>query len=179
MGGCGDYFDVADNVIAMRDYLPFDVTDDAKEIVSRHATRRVAETTRPVDVSRRRIPMAESFDPSRGRRDVKIDAKATDLILFGRDPIDLRSVEQLLDISQTRAVGHAIHLATTRFMDGKQALPDVLDAIERFLDRENLDALDPFRRGENHPGNFARPRRYEIAAAINRLRTLRVRQQAQ
>ncbi|MFH1724436.1 MAG: hypothetical protein ABII00_07425 [Elusimicrobiota bacterium] len=34
----------------------------------------------------------------------------------------------------------------------------------------------PFRcaRGERHPGDFARPRKHEIAAAINRLRTLRI-----
>ena len=33
--GCGDYFDVADTVIAMQDYQPFDVTEDAQT----HRTR--------------------------------------------------------------------------------------------------------------------------------------------
>ncbi|MEE8166707.1 MAG: hypothetical protein V3T64_14160, partial [Myxococcota bacterium] len=40
---------------------------------------------------------------------------------------------------------------------------------------EGLDALDPFHRKGRHPGALARPRRFEIAAAINRMRTLRVR----
>ncbi len=174
MGGCGDYFDVADTVIMMRDYLPVDVTLEAKRVASEFATRRSVETTGPITAVSKRIPVAESFDPSRGRREVKIDAKAVDLILFGSDPIDLRDVEQLLDLSQTRAVGYAIHLAAARFMDGKSTLEEVVNAIERFFDECGLDGLDPFHRGEEHPGDFARPRRYEIAAAINRLRTVRM-----
>ncbi len=29
--------------------------------------------------------------------------------------------------------------------------------------------------GERHPGDFARPRRFEIAAVLNRMRSLRVK----
>jgi predicted ABC-class ATPase len=177
MGGCGDYFDVADTVIMMRDYLPCDATEEAKSVAADNATQRQTETSATMSERAHRVPLAESFDPSRGRRDVKIDAKGLDLILFGREPIELRSVEQLVDVSQTRAVGHAIHLATTRFMDGRATLAEVLDAVERFFDEDGLDALDPFHRAGHHPGNFARPRKYELAAAINRLRTVRMRQE--
>jgi hypothetical protein len=61
-------------------------------------------------------------------------------------------------------------------MDGKRTLRDVLEAIERFFDEEGLDGLDPFHRPGKHPGNLARPRIFEIAAAINRLRSLRMEQ---
>ena len=57
------------------------------------------------------------------------------------------------------------------------SLSDVLDAIEEQLERDGIDALSPFagsRRDDHHPGRLARPRRHEIAAAINRLRSLRV-----
>ena len=40
-----------------------------------------------------RIALIESFDPSRGRREVKIDAIRLDLILLGADAISLRGVE--------------------------------------------------------------------------------------
>ena len=52
----------------------------------------------------------------------------------------------------------------------------MLDRLEAYLDEQGVDALDPFRRGEGQPGAFARPRRFEIAAAVNRLRSLRIRQ---
>jgi predicted ABC-class ATPase len=177
MGGCGDYFDVADTVIAMRNYLPRLVTAKARRVAAEHPTDRRAETPFPLRTATQRIPLPAGFDPSRGRRTVKIDAKTRDLILYGSDPIDLRFVEQLTDRSQTRAIGMAIHLATQRFIDGRTTLREVLNRLDLFFDRYGLDALDPFRRGEAHPGAFARPRRYEIAAAINRLRTVRMKQQ--
>ena len=160
----------------MRDYLPHDVTAEAQSVASTHATRRRIETTHPVTLDTTRIPQPESFDPSRGRREVKIDAKALDLILFGTEHIDLRAVEQLVDHSQTRAIGCAIHLMTRRFMDGRATLGQAVEAVERFFDRNGLDSLDPFHRPERHPGDLARPRKYEIAAAVNRLRTVRMQQ---
>ena len=178
MGGCGDYFDVADTVISMREFLPEESTEEAKRIAASTPSGRRAEATTAFAQVTQRVPLAESFDASRGRRDVKIDAKALDLVLFGSDTIDLRCVEQLVDVSQTRAVGHAIHLAASRFMDGGATLRQITARLEAFFDAEGLDALDPFHRGGHHPGNFARPRGLEIAAAINRLRTLRVRQLA-
>jgi predicted ABC-class ATPase len=174
MGGSGDYFDAADTVIAMRAYRPEVATARAQEIAGSHATGRRRESTTPLRRPAPRAPLAESVDPSRGRRDVKIDARAVDELGFGTQRIDLRCVGQLVDRSQTRAVGHALHIARERLMDGKTPLPEVLDALEARLEADGLDALSPFGRGR-HPGNLARPRRHEIAAALNRLRTLRMR----
>jgi predicted ABC-class ATPase len=176
MGGCGDYFEVADTVLMMRDYQPRDVTEEAKTIARDCPSRRRLEATETGSWTLPRIPRSESFDPSRGRRDVKIDVKALDSIVFGRDRIDLRSVEQLVDRSQTHAVGQAIHLAADRFMKGGATLLEVLERLDNELDRQGLDILDPFYRRGHHPGNFARPRKYEIAAAINRLRTVSMKQ---
>lgn len=175
MGGSGDYFDVADRVIMLRDYLPYDVTAAAKQVQQAYPSQRRSESTQPMDLCTARIPLPESFDPSRGRREVKIDARDLDMIIFGSEPIELQGVEQLVDLSQTRAVGYAIHLATTRFMDGKTPLEAVVAAVEQCFDEQGLDVLDPFHRPERHPGNFARPRRFELAAAINRLRMVRMR----
>ena len=176
MGGCGDYFDVADTVIMMRDYLPHDVTDEARRIASEHITKRAVETRVPLDQCAMRIPLPESFNASRGRRDIKIDARELDLIRYGEDNIDLRGIEQLVDYSQTNAVGNAIYLATKRFMSGKETLREVLDKLDEFLKKEGLDVLDPFYEKGRNPGNFALPRKYEIAAAINRLRSVRMKQ---
>ncbi|UCE74832.1 MAG: hypothetical protein JSV56_03780, partial [Methanomassiliicoccales archaeon] len=176
MGGSGDYFDVADTVIKMLNYLPNNVTGEAKEVAGSLATQRKPESPDPLTTITQRIPQKGSFDPSRGKREVKIDAKALDLIHFGRQPIDLRQVEQLVDWSQTRAIGFAIHLAVKQYMDGSATMREVVDALGEFFDKEGLDALDLYHRGDRHPGNFARPRKYEIAAAINRLRTLSITQ---
>ena len=106
---------------------------------------------------------------------MKIEARARDLLMYGSDSIDLRYVDQLVETSQTRAVGHAIYLANQSMMSDSATLQDVVEALEHFFDQNGLDALDPFYREEYHPGNFSRPRKYEIAAAINRLRTLKLK----
>ena len=175
MGGCGDYFDVADQVILMREYLPEDVTREAQDVAATHKTGRRFEAEPSSAWRLERTPLPNSFDASRGRKRVKIDARDLDQILFGADSIDLRGAEQLVDMSQTRAVGMAIHLAASRFMNGRAPLKIALEQLESYLDENGLDLLDPFHRGEKHPGSFARPRILEIAAAINRLRSVRFR----
>ena len=175
MGGCGDYFDVADTVIMMQDYQPVDVTERAQRVAREFQTQRTIERTAPLAKTEPRIPLRDSLDPSRGHREVKIDAKSVDAIVFGHEVIDVSGVEQLVDVSQTRAVGFALHLASRRFLDGQLGVNAVVQSLIRLLTEAGLDVLDPFRKDEHHPGNFARPRALEISAALNRLRTLRVK----
>ncbi len=175
MGGCGDYFDVADTVVAMQDYQPFDATADAKRVAQELRTQRAIETTSPLSEVTSRIPVPESLDPSRGKREVKIEARSVDAIAFGHEVIDVSGVEQLVDASQTRAIGYALHLASRRLMDGRMGLKAIVQGLVEQFDDAGLDRFDPYHEGERHPGNFARPRPFEIAAALNRLRTLRIR----
>jgi predicted ABC-class ATPase len=176
MGGSGDYFDAADTVIMMHDYLPGDVTEEARRIAGAFATHREREAASPLRQPTPRIPLEDSLDPSRGKRDVKIDVKGRDTVIYGRTPIDLRYVEQLVDTSQVRAAGHAVHLAAERFMDGHATLREAVEALDALFDENGLDVLDPFHRPGRHPGNYARPRPQDIAAVLNRLRTVRLRQ---
>jgi predicted ABC-class ATPase len=174
MGGSGDYFEVADAVIEMKAYQPRDVTSRAKAIAEGYSLDQPSEQRAALQRPKDRFPDPSSFDARRGRRDTKLSTRGCEEIVFGTTEIDLRAIEQLFDPSQTRAIAAAIHLAASRMMGKDQALADVLDGLDHFFDAEGLDRLDPFHRSEKHPGSFARPRRFEIAAAINRMRTLRL-----
>jgi len=171
MGGSGDYFDVADTVIAMDAYLPRDVTTQAKAIAQKCRAERRSEGGDRFGQVPPRVPLAESLDPSKGRRQVKISARGVKTILFGTNEIDLTAAEQLVDPSQLNAIGQALYYARQRYMDGRRTLPQILDAVMADIDREGLGVLD-----RRPVGDLARFRRYELAAALNRLRTLRVRQ---
>jgi len=173
MGGSGDYFGIADAVIELKSYRPIDVTERAREIARSATDERRAEPATAIHRPTDRALLATSFDARRGRRDVKFSSRDCEEILYGTTEIDLRAVEQLFDASQTRAIAGAIHLAATRFVDGERSLGEVLEAIEAVFNEEGLDVLDPFHRKNRHPGALARPRRFEIASAINRMRTLR------
>ncbi len=169
MGGSGDYFDVADSVLCMNDYRPLDTTDKAREIAGRYRSERKREGGDTFGSIRSRVPCGESLDPSRGRKDVKISVKGLHTILFGRDLIDLSSVEQLVDIGQTRALSDAIYYAAGH-MDARKTMEEVLDKVFEDIGKGGLDILSPFISGE-----YACFRRHELSAAINRLRTLAVK----
>ncbi len=171
VGGVGDYFDVADTVVMMDAYRPIDVTERAREIARKHAAERTPEGGGSFGHVSARAPIPGSLDPRRGRRPEKVDAKSLTTILFGRTPLDLSAVEQLVSVSQTRAVGDALVLMMKRFMDGRRTIAEALDLLDREFDERGLDALSGRRLG-----HYARPRRQEIAAALNRLRTLRIEQ---
>ena len=174
MGGSGDYFDVADRVIAMEAYVPHDVTEHARRIAARYPTQRRPEGGERFGDVTPRIPLAESLDPSKGRREVKIAARGVKTILFGATEIDLSAVEQLVDPGQLNAIGQALYYARQRYMDSSRTLPEILDAVMGEIERAGLDVLD-----RRLVGDLVRFRRYELAAALNRLRTLRVKQQLQ
>ena len=169
IGGSGDYFDVADSVICMVEYKPCDMTEQARAIAKKYTAERSPEGGENFGTITERIPLAHSFDPSKGRREVKISSKGLQSIAFGTHKIDLGAVEQLVDISQTRAIGDAIYYAT-KFMDGSRPLKEIVDAVMAGIMENGLDTLNP-----RPAGDYAVFRGLELAAAVNRLRTLTVR----
>lgn len=170
LGGSGDYFDVADTVIRMDAYVPHDVTSEAKAIAARYPTGRQAESTDPWPPPTPRLPLAESLDPSKGKREVSIKARALRAVLFGTEEIDMTAVAQLVDEGQMRAIGQALNLARERYMDNRRSVAEVVKAVMQEIAQAGLDALDP-----RQTGDYVTFRPYELAAALNRLRTLRVR----
>jgi predicted ABC-class ATPase len=169
IGGSGDYFDVADRVICMVEYKPYDLSRQAHTIAQKHRAGRSPEGGQYFGRVTERIPLAQSFDPSKGRREVKISSKGLQSIVFGTHTIDLGAVEQLVDISQTKAIGDAIYYAT-KYMDERRTLGQIVSAVLRATAEKGLDVL-----GHRPAGDYAAFRGMEFAGAINRLRTLSVR----
>ncbi|WP_054948559.1 ABC-ATPase domain-containing protein [Numidum massiliense] len=173
LGGSGDYFDVADTVIMMDNYLPYDVTAKAREIAQAAGTVRAVERDGAFGQLLRRAPERSSFDASRGKKE-KVDAKGLHQIVYGRTTVDLTLVEQLVDASQTRAIAQMMRLIAAE-ADGRTALGHLIDQLYARIAQEGLAAISPYKDKEVHPGDLALPRKFELAAAVNRLRTLRMR----
>ncbi|WP_344530488.1 ABC-ATPase domain-containing protein [Streptomyces albiaxialis] len=165
MGGSGDYLEVADRVLMMDAYRPSDVTERAREIASVPTGRRAEAESFPGVVAR--VPVPSSLDAEvRGRP--RIRARGEDVLSFGDHEVDLRAVEQIADPRQVTGIGLALELAVRRgHLDGERTLAEGLDLLGEELTTAALLAV----RDED----FAVPRRYEIAAALNRVRGLRMR----
>jgi predicted ABC-class ATPase len=170
MGGSGDYFEVADLVIAMDNFQANDVTEKAKEIAQVHATQRTIESDLNFGKITPRIPLGESIDPSRGRKEVKFKVRDVDEVMLGKEDIDLDRVEQIIDSGQLRAIASAIVYAKRNYLNDQRTLSEVLDLIMVDINEKGLDVLNEFIQGD-----LALFRRFELASAINRLRTLEVK----
>ncbi len=167
MGGSGDYFDVADTVLMMDSYSVHDMSARAREIVQQHRTKRVEEGGSSFGSVSERCPKAGSLDAGRGKRDVKIDIKGLHTILYGTNTLDLSGVEQVVDSSQTRSIGDIILYYSRQYAGGEQRLRRGLERVFADLEQQGFDLLSP-----RKLGSYAMPRIFEVAAAINRLRSL-------
>ncbi|MGP3950668.1 ABC-ATPase domain-containing protein [Streptomyces sp. 7N604] len=166
MGGSGDYMDVADHVLMMDAYLPSDVTARAREL-ARVPTGRKAEADAFPAVTHRRPAPASVDSLVRGRSRVR--ARGTDALAFGEEQVDVRAVEQIPDRGYVTGIGFAMELLVRRgHLDGKRTLAEALDLLDRELAGGAVELLAVY------DDDCAVPRRHEIAAALNRLRSLRV-----
>lgn len=176
MGGSGDYFEVSDTVIMMDAYQPQDVTLKAHALVDQvnldglapagaspaREWKQLAHAGRaPTDDERQ--TWQSRLNPARGKKQVSIEARGVDTLLYGEHEIDLSKVEQLIDIGQTRAIGLIMHWYASNYADS--SLGEGLKLALKEVEEKGLDILSLWKTGE-----LALPRLHEVAAAIHRMR---------
>lgn len=188
MGGSGDYFDVADTIIAMTEYAPEDVTAQAKVIAATYKTERTGEGGEKFGPLLSRIPRAKRLDSpqrvNRGRehpdgsepmldasRSPRLKVRAADELAFGSEVVDLSAVEQLIDQGQLRAIGAAIAYLQKNEVDGNQSLADLIMELSQLITVNSLDRLTFYPQGD-----LTIFRSFELAAVLNRLRSLEIRE---
>ena len=171
MGGSGDFFDCADTVIGLRDYHVEDLTSEARRIAAEQPRTFAAEAPEPFALPRKRGPDPRSIDPSKGRRDVKTRSRALRSISFGTEEIELDAVEQLVETSQLNAIAAALVEARGYFEKHPRA--DIGGWVREVAAR--VAAEGPESLTSRAEGDFAEFRAMELAAALSRLRSLRVR----
>ena len=175
MGGSGDYFAVADAVIAMEDYQPQIVTEQAKAIARTDPHPIQPDGTQQFGRVTPRAVIPSSIPVGKGDRTLKIKARQAALMM-GSEVIDLKAVEQLVETQQVRAIAQAIVYAQRHYFDGQRPIGTVLDYVMADLEKGGLDILSPgINSGEPRPsGNLAEFRPLELAATLNRLRSLKI-----
>lgn len=169
MGGSGDYFDIADFVIQMKNFNPIDVTQKSKKIAEKYEEKRRSEASKEFGDITHRAPDPSSINPRKKSGKVKIKARGMDKIQFGYEDVDLSRIHQIAEVPQVRSIGDILFYAARNVFDGETTVREGLNKIERILEEKGLQEFTPY-----NSGNYAVPRRHEVIAALNRLRTLRV-----
>lgn len=165
-GGSGAFFEKADVVIAMNSYVPRDVTDQAHAIAGGLVETQVASKSDFAALPR--IPARGGLQAADKRKPAKALGRTE--IRYGKDTIDLSGLIQLIDASQTTGIAHALEWVAAH-TDGTLSVTALVDSLFDAITADGLPVIAPYR---GHPGLFAKPRRQEVIAAINRYRRLKL-----
>ena len=176
-GSSGAFFHIADTVIQMDNYVPLDITDKAKALCDRFPVE--AEKAKPyVHPESVRI-MTKNPNGAKPKRDyrtgavkgtterLKVKLLGKDGFALGRQNVDLRYVEQLVDSEQTAALGMLLKYAVEKMIDGKKTIPEIVSYLQKQLETKGLSF---FADGGYIPCGYAIPRVQEIYACFNRYR---------
>lgn len=165
-GSCGDFFDIADLVIQMDNYEPFEVTEKAKAL-----SRGLIDHNKEIEVDIKTKRVLQKGTIEFGPKGVKIKALGVDGISINKENIDLKAVEQIVDSEQLNTIGSLMKYIEINLMNKNLTLKEAVDKAYEVL-QSNLIDIDKIKGGS---GSFAMPRKQEIMAAYNRFRKLKVK----
>lgn len=182
-GSSGAFFHIADTIIQMDNYVPKDITASVKKLCCQYPLPSVSVTdfqlphshrimSRPAESSKRlrhnsRGNHSDS-DAAKPER-LKTRISGTDGFSLGRQEIDLRYTEQLIDAEQTAALGLLLKYAVEHLADGRRTLPEIVQFLWKNL---SLHGLSFFTENQKISCGYATPRIQEIYACLNRYRGL-------
>ena len=178
-GSSGAFFRVADTVIQMDRYTPFEITKIAKDAAIREdfaADRGAHAEMESVGVyrapgfqipSRPRIPSPNSALLREGR--IKVKILSASAFLLSHDELDLRGLEQLVDREQAASLAQILKYMELHVIDGHMSFEEVVD---RTLELVNCKGLEALFHGSTVRCGLAGVRKAEIAGMLNRYRKL-------
>ena len=176
-GSSGAFFHIADTVIQMDNYMPVDITEKVRELCRDYPlnenmaagfkapqSHRIMSKNMPLNGSKKAYYGHSKAQDKPERLKVKVHGR--DGFSIGKQEVDLRYVEQLIDSEQTGALGALLKYAVEKLIDGKRTLQEIVELLCSKLEKEGLSFLSE---GYTSCG-YAVPRRQEVYACFNRYR---------
>lgn len=167
-GSSGAYFHVADTIIQMDRYVPKDITAYAKKEAESYPAVSGPEAPAEQPDFHRCPRTAKGF---RENDRIKMKTMGRESVMINKESIDLRYVEQITDSEQVTALGYCMRYAQKNIMDGKKDLRQIVDELERVIEKGTLAALCE---SSSSISCMAMPRRQEIFACFDRYRSLKM-----
>lgn len=173
-GSSGAFFHIADTVIQMDNYVPVDITSKVKKLCLDFPLP-ASDTPDFVLPKNHRImtkaPTAKTHKDYYGNtrnqpERLKVKNHGCDGFSLGKQEIDLRYIEQLIDSEQTASLGLLLKYAAEHLIDGKRTIDEIIAFLASHLEKEGLAF---FFDGYTSCG-YAIPRIQEIYSCFNRCR---------
>lgn len=171
MGGSGDFLGLADQVLLLENYLPYDATSRAREVYRENSFDDPADrgaVAWPKEAVHSRI-LQSCPPPQTGRRE-KTRTEGVTTLRLNREEIDISALAQVVDPGQAEAIAYALR----SLVSGASGKETVADACGRFATEFASSSWQAFAAGR-YPAFLAEPRLQDIFAALCRYRLLKVR----
>ena len=168
-GSSGSYFYIADHVLQMDNYRTYDITEKVKTVIGEKSE--TGEKKVPVDVAvlfdkdHHRSLKAGKMEKKRDQ--VKIKQFGKDSFSIGRENVDLKYVEQILDAEQTTALAYCLKNLLEE-MERKEQ--DVDLCVEKLWSQIKKQGLASLCKGSYVSVAMAQIRKQDIYACLNRYR---------
>ena len=164
-GSSGAFFNIADTVIQMDSYKVLDITQKVKTLCQKYPLSHspVPAFTIPAYSRVMTVPALKGDS----HKELKLKIYGRDSFSLGKESIDLRYIEQLVDPEQTAALGQMLKYAREHLIDNKKSLSQVIALLEEKLEKEGLAGICS---SSYTPCGLAMPRRQEIYSCFNRYR---------
>lgn len=167
-GSSGAYFHIADTIIQMDRYVPKDITAYAKKAAESYPAVSGPEAPAKKPDFQRCPRAGKGF---RENDRIKMKTMGREAVMINKETIDLRYVEQITDSEQVTALGYCMRYAQKHIMDGRKDLRQIVDELERVMEKGTLAALCE---NSSSISCMAMPRRQEIFACFDRYRSLKM-----
>lgn len=171
-GSSGAFFHIADTIIQMDSYHPVDISEKVRALCGKYPLNpvkapefRFPESHR---IMQKQTPAVRSHGRNAGRPEqLKIKVHGKDGFLIGKQDVDLRYIEQLIDTEQTAALGLLLKYTIEKLTDGTRTIDDIVKYLADQLKHKGLSFLSE---GSYIPCGYAMPRIQEIYSCFNRYR---------
>ena len=168
-GSSGSYFYIADKILQMDNYRTYDITEKVQSVLKgkdmEEQCKAQISTEVLFDRTKGRFLKARKMEKKHDQ--VKIKQFGKDSFSIGRETVDLKYVEQILDQEQTTALAYCLKALLEQMeIKGMDARKSV-DNLWRQIEKEGMKSLCP---GTYLPVSMAQIRKQDIYACLNRYR---------
>lgn len=172
VGSCGSYFHIADKILQMDSYQAVDITAETKEVIKEYPVPAITTPGFHLPSEKRYIDLSGSVQKRKTYRGngyveerLKIKRMGKKAFSVGKESLDMRYVEQLVDEEQTQTLAYLLRYAKEHYGDEKSDVSGIVKALENILRTKGLAGICD--KG-NVPSGLAMPRTQEIFACFNR-----------
>ncbi len=176
VGGLGSFLQKADTCLLMENYQCKDITGKVRQQLGEI----IDDNACSLNFPSARILSNGNFNPQyiNQRLNKTVAKRIKDLrnaprqLEYGMDLINLDSVPQIAEAPQLLSIGYCLYAIRQEMeqQDHNWTISEWLSWLFQQIDLYGLDYLNA-----DYPGLLSRPRKFEVAAAINRTRSLNIK----